>query len=287
MAVIAQSGLKTVLELIKKENPWLPNGISESQIQITGGNVLADGRLEVRLVGLYGKGYRGSVIAKYHRLELAKLLGPLKVKVGVDAPKTLYNAFGDIARKTGIVFGDGDLLDVSVPPNAVLPYTITLQAKPMSALYHGSVQIEFVQRDPLLADVVNADVDNVKLGNYNSGQYQRAELLTYGYDYTEAADKLMPTFGSGMVLSTEKAAQLATILNAVDNIGWNSSGSNPYNLVNTVVRYHGLTAGYNPGSDLRSPNIYYDRVLILDFIVDLAGADFYASSLYIHYNTLS
>lgn len=286
MAIIAQSGLKTLLELIRKENPWLPNGIDETKIQITGGNTLADGQFEVRLVGRYGSGYRGSKVAKYHRLDLAKLLGPTVLKVGVDTPKTLYNAFDDIARYTGIHFGEGDVMDVAIPANATLPYTITMHAAGLSALYHGSVQIEFVQRDPMLSAVV-VDCDPVVLGKFNTAQQIRSELLTYGYDYTEAQATLLGGFNSGTVLDVTKATQLAAILNAVDNQGWNASGGNPFSLVNSVVRYHGLTASYNPGSDIRSPNPYYDRVLIIDFVVDLTGWDFYSASLYLHYNTLS
>ncbi len=287
MAIFAQSGINTILELIRKENPWLPNTLDATNVHITGGAILPDGRAEVLLVGVYGSGYRGSKLIRYGRIDLSKLLGPAKLKVPVDAPKTLYSAFGDIYSATGITFGQGDVQDVPIPLNAKLPYTVTLKPQPDSALYYGEIELEFVERPPKLTEALTERNLEVVFGPVSkSGLLARAELLTFGYDYSEAYLALSDNFLEGTILNAEKAGNLAAILNAVDNLSWNNSG-NQFNLTGTYIRYHGATKDYSSLVDIRTPNTYYDRVLIIDFVVDLDGWDFYGSSLYIHYNTLS
>jgi hypothetical protein len=255
MAIIDKDGLSLVLDAIKKENPTVPVGIDSETVLLT----------DTHLVGIYGKGYVGSVPINYPMIDLSSLLGPSILKIGVKAPTTLYNAFGDITRCLGITFTPNDVEDVPIPLNAELPYDVTVSAKSSSALYIGSAVIQFVSRDPLISEVITAIEPPVGYDLLSSNY--KTELLTYQYDYTVASEALA-AYSTDTVLSLANANQLTLILNSVDPINWLVS-----DLTGKLVVYNGDTIN----SGLMA-NTFYEKVMIIRLT---------NSYLYLHYNVRS
>lgn len=286
MPIITKSGLDTVHDLVRKENPTLPHGVTVDNLRISNLQLVDSARAKAVISGRYGHGYRGRVDVKYSQLDLAVLFGGHTYTIYVEAAASIHKHLSDIAYYTGISLFPNDVEDTPAPQSE-LPYVTTLSASPTSAGYRGSVEIRFEFRNKRLDELAPWSDYNVTFAPYAPGVTDRArgEFLTYGHDYTLSASELSK-MDLG-VLTTERAVRLAAALTAVDEAPWTGDDKRGFwSLLNAVVSYNGAPSLYHAADGMRWPKLRFSRVAVVDMVVDRGAGDLFGSQLFIHYNVL-
>ena len=282
-------GVEELFWLTRKANPTIPGNIDANTCYFPK-LVAVEELATVTIAGKYGSGVRGYRELDYTRLDLAKLFKGGPFKVGILEPKPLYDLFGDIYEHTGFRFDVTDLEPVVPPQGQTLPWRVKLKAARTSFIYYGEVEIEFVERRKYLSEVVLSKEQSLVLeGAVHTAARQRAELMTFGVDYTNKATEL--TSVATGVLDLAKATSLKDVLNEIDQLPWVANASSiAWNLNGAKVVFNGRVKDFTPtwwnANDVRRPNGRYDRVLVIDFIANNTGATgFYGSCMFIHYNS--
>ena len=297
MSFVYYGGVRELFRLAHAANPTLPVSLSETNCYIP--KIVANQEeATATFAGRYGLGVRGYVDVQYSRLDLAKLFAGYTPKVGILATKPLHELRADIYEATGFAFDIVDLEPVAVPEGQTLPWRVRLKAASTSPLYFGEAEVEFVQRKEYLREAIDMrDLELELAGVVDNATNARAELVTFGVDYSMRASELMAITTGSMawteVGSPEHSRCLALeyALNTVDRLPWKTvAGPMAWTLNGARVVYNGPVRGYDAAwyssTDIRSPNTRYDRVLVVSFEQDVTGpTGFYGSAMFIHYNT--
>lgn len=299
MSFISSGGEKALFQLVKAANPTLPVKLNEDNCYFPKKTGIAEAATAL-LAGKYGTGVRGYRELKYTRLDLGKLFKNQVIKIGIVEPKPVFELLEDIYTATGYAFETTDLEPLAPPNGQTLPWRATLKAANTSFIYFGQAEVEFVKRPLRLSDIVfDREVDVNLQGVVDDGSRARAELFTFGIDYTSVGP-VLAGLREGSLSWTDntspehqKAETLITALNAIDRLPWkNVVGPNPWTVNGARIVYSGRVDSYDPTTlgigDIRRPNQRYDRVLVVSFESDTTGATgFYGSAMFIHYNTES
>lgn len=260
MAIIKQSGMETLIALLRKENPGIPVAINSSNTRLVDVQLVGGGKYQATLMGRYGTGWQGRVNFKYKRLDLAKLFNPA-LDVGILGATTLYELLPDLERTYGIVLTQDDVIDQ--PLSGPLPQRITMRAKLNSVLYHGSVDLNIIERQTYLDEIIERGDYDHSLTDVQMGMGV-VELVSYSNDYTGIASLLNfkpdPYVTGGTVANDARLARLITGLSGIDSAPWVAEGT-AYALAGASVVYNGLTADLPVEVD--SGKEMYDRVLVL------------------------
>ena len=286
MPVIAKTGLPLLLEVAKKENPWLPQAPAVDSVQVSNLQPVTESKVTAVLSGIYGHGYRNKVDFTYDRIDLAKLFGGKPLEIGVLSVGDIYTQLPELQFTTGVTLGTGDIENIPAP-SSELPYETVLRASATSAVYYGEVPVKFVSRPPRLSEAVALADYTVVRTAYDpiTADRARGEHLTYGTDYTGVAAALQTTKLG--VLDTTKATALASILTAIDEQPWTGVDQLGFwSLYGAKVSYNGLVSEYVALDGFLWPNLRYTHVCIIDLIVDRGSGDLCGSKLFIHYNVL-
>lgn len=296
MPIVYYGGINEVFRLVHLANPTLPIKLNRDNAYLAKWTLNGEATTAT-LAGKYGSGVRGYVDVTYRRVDLAKIFAGLVPKIGLYQPLPLLDCLAEIFETTGLAFSHEDLVPVAVPTNQTFPYRVRLTATPNSPVYYGSAEVEFVAGHQLLQSIVLNHQLVVDLDAVDGNGHQRAELLSFGIDYSAQATALKNIATGSLSWTTDgdsvhqRALALAYALNAVDEYPWVATKTaNAYTLYGAVVAYNGLTSQYDPNllgvQDFRSPNTRYDRVLVLRFASDTTTATGpYGSALFVHYNT--
>ena len=297
MSFVYYGGVRELFRLAHEANPTLPVKLSETNCFIPK-IVATEEAATATFAGRYGMGVKGYVDVNYTRLNLAKLFAGYRPKVGVLAPKSLFELLGDIYEATGFAFDPVDLVPVTPPADQTLPWVVRLKAANTSPIYFGEAEVEFVLRKERLREVVLERSLDVSLsGVPDDAVHQRAEFVTFGIDYSMRANELLAITAGPMGWTVaegeayDRCVALEYALNTVDRLPWKTAaGPLAWTLNGARVVYNGPVRGYDPvwynSSDIRSPNSRFDRVLVVSFEQDVTGpSGFYGSVMFIHYNT--
>lgn len=292
MAFTEYGGADELFWLARKANPTIPATLNQSTCYFPK-LVTADELATVTMAGKYNSGVRGYAELDYTRLDLAKLFKNGPVKIGVLAAKPLLDLLEDIYLSTGYRFDKTDLVPVTPTVEQTLPWRVTLKAAKTSFIYYGEIEVELVSRKAFLTEAMLVrDVDAVLEWNpgYSTNPNKRAELLTFGVDYTNKHAELS-AFELG-VMSQPSAEVMRDILNDIDQLPWKAdTGAGGWGLTFAAVVFNGKTEDYDPvwwgSADIRRPNPRYDRVLVIDWTVNYAGGLGFCrgTSAFIHYNS--
>jgi len=287
-------GVNQLFHMARNANPTLPAALNESTCYFP--KLTANGdQASALLAGRYGSGVRGYKWLNYTRLDLAKVFaGPIP-KIPAETLADLHSLLYDLYYATGFAFDETDLEQVALPANQQFPWSVTLKASAGSFLFHGQTTVEFVHGNAKLFYLVaNRTLDVSCQSFVETASRARAELYTFGIDYTTNQSKLVSVPTGSLTWSTAgsdvelRCSALASALNDIDRLPWKSQlGNNAFNLNGAQVVYNGLVSGYKPtGTDFRFPNPKYDRVMVVSFLTDNTTASgFYGSLMFIHYNT--
>lgn len=293
MSFVKYLAEEQLFHLARLANPTFPSKFSSETLYIP--RVVHDVNHSVALfVGRYGAGVKGQTQVTYQRLDLAKLFlgGPLRINT--DTIGSIHSMLDSLYFSTGFAFDVTDLEDQTPPVNQTLPWRVTLKATPGSFLYYGEVEVEFVYAAPKLFNLVLQTQLTPTLASITpTASRQRAELYTFGIDYTSVQERLkaLPVGSLSWSVAGSQAqlncTELADALNDIDRLPWKSQvAAVDFNLQGATIVYNGKTKDYVPtAGDLRIPNTRFDRVLVVSFVSDTTGSTgFYGSSMFIHYN---
>lgn len=297
MSFTSYGGVRELFRLVRKANPSLPVELTEENcyVPVRGGS----GELaSAKLAGKYRSGVRGYRDVSYQRLDLGKLFKNTIPQIGITEEKPLFELLADIYYATGFAFDQTDLEPVGTGSFDGFPWKVRLKAASTSLVYFGEAEVEFIARKQRMAEaVLQKDLEPAIEGVVYDGVRDRAELITFGIDYTSRATVLTAfplgsLAWSGVDNPVEAlCAQLADTLNDIDRLPWKYvEGPNAWTLNGANVVYNGKVADYNPTwwgvDDIRRPNDRYDRVMVVVFEQDTTTpAGFYGSAMFIHYNT--
>lgn len=297
MSFVYYGGVRELFRLAHAANPTLPVNLSETNCYIPK-IVATEEEATATFAGRYGMGVKGYVDVDYTRLNLAKLFAGYRPKVGILAPKSLFELLGDIYEATGFAFDPVDLEPVVPVESQTLPWVVRLKAANTSPIYFGEAEVEFVLRKERLFEVVSERNLDLSLSGVPSvDERTRAEFVTFGIDYSMRAVELLALTPGSMEWTVaegenyDRCVALEYALNTVDRLPWKTAtGPLAWTLNGARVVYNGPVRGYDPhwqnSSDIRSPNSRFDRVLVVSFEQDVTGpAGFYGSVMFIHYNT--
>lgn len=298
MPLVYYGGINEVFRLIHLANPTLPVKLNRNNAYLAKWEI--DGEATIATIaGKYGHGVRGYQEVSYDRVDLAKLLRGFVPKIPVNKPKALHDCLAELFEYLGLAFGQEDLVPFVPPAQQTLPYRVTLTATPTSPVYFGSADVEFIEGPALLQGLVLSKDLDVDLSAVDGTGRQRAELLSFGIDYTSQATALTQTQIGSLTWSADgdsahqSVLALAYALSEIDGYPWVANKTpSPYTLYGASVLYNGKVSGYESTllgvTDFRSPNPRYDRVLVVRFDSDTTTATGpYGSVLFVHYNTLT
>lgn len=297
MPFVNHGGTKELLRLTRAANPTLPGDLTEANCYFPKMTAVEEDA-QVILAGKYGKGVCGYRTLNYRRLSLQKLFGFGQARVGVLELKPLHELLGDIYEATGFAFDVTDLVPVVFEPTQTLPCKVLLKAAPTSFIYFDEVEIELIERRPTLKEAISQRELTIETqGVTTTSERQRAELVTFGIDYTSKRDALRE-ISVGSLLWTDPESEealrcnaLYDALNTIDHLPWQSTAAvHPWSLNGATVVYNGSVSAYDPlwwnADDIRRPNPRFDRVLVVVFERDTTGpSGFYGSAMFIHYNS--
>lgn len=283
-----------LFHLARLANPTFPGKFSSETLYIPE-VTHADDHSSALFAGRYGSGVKGYVEVTYQRLDLAKVFGSGPLRVGAASIGSVHSLLDSLYYSTGFAFAPVDLEDTEPPADQTFPWRVTLKALPGSFLYYGSVEVEFVSEPTRLYSIVGARNLDLELASIaHTATRERAELCTFGIDYTSVQERLKAIPVGSLSWDTTGSAselvctELADALNDIDRLPWKSQvGSLQFNLNGASVLYNGPVKDYTPvGGDLRIPNSRFDRVVVVSFANDTTGpTGFYGSSMFVHYNT--
>lgn len=292
MAFTEYGGADELFWLARKANPTIPATLNQSTCYFPK-LVTADELATVTMAGKYNSGVRGYVELDYTRLDLAKLFKNGPMKIGVLTAKPLLELLDDIYLSTGYRFDVTDLVPVTPAADQTLPWRVVLKAAKTSFIYYGEVEVELVSRKEFLTEAMSVrDIDAVLEWNpgYSINANKRAEILTFGVDYTNK-HKELATFELGN-MNQSTAEVMRDILNDIDQLPWRADpGSTDWGLTGATVVFNGKPEDYDPvwwgSADVRRPNRRYDRVLVIDWTVNWSGGISFChgTSAFIHYNS--
>lgn len=273
MALYSQSRLGELLKLVRKDNPGLIAEMTEENITVNAPTAITGTKnTSITVKGVKYKGYRGSKLVTYNRIDLGTLFKNVTpyVIVPPDAERTLPATLPFINAQLGIFLEESDVLNqqLIMDPTS-LEFRATLTMGATHPLYTGSLNIVFrgfaISMDSL---VVARDLEPLKDNSVHQAGRFCQTLLNYGVDYS-AISKLLKDIASPRASTTfpdAMAKQLATALSSVDGIPWtwSSLASKPFNMRGLQYYYNGPPIPQFTGSALNpEPDYRYDRVLAI------------------------
>lgn len=229
------------------------------------------GNTMVRLKAIDGKGFVGSVICTYDRVDLAvigRMLGG-KLALPTDVV-TVHAALGHISARYGIVLPTSEIKDAEIlwDEDGAL---FEIAAKEDSLCWIGSATFTSTVLPKHITDIVTAD----ELPNYDQFRAYAGktfvEFVTYGRDYTEKFDKFVDVTAQNF----DAQALLADINFNLGNDFAYSASSVDRNLYGSTFVYNGLNSG------VEGTNPAYKYVMVIAMNPDDAR---YEGNVIIHYN---
>jgi hypothetical protein len=262
-----------------------PKAAPDDVVTTTGKNT------QVRING-NGKTWTGTVVVNYNRLKLSDIITLTSNTLRVAALTSTLEVMNYLNYFYGMALTADDIKDEPVTLNENGSGTVTINAKPDSYGWIGSVTLNLVKGDAIVDfAVTDLSLDGI---DYPTKQFAKgqAPLVAYPYDFTSIKSTL-DQFTVGYKIGVASSSVLVTALlaglnSAINNssFSWGSVGSAAVrNLVEGIVAYNGLNS-----SEFIS-NQEYKYVMILQLsdgsgnngVVGTFCTDF-VGKMYFHYN---
>lgn len=217
------------------------------------------------------RGYSGTQTFHHNRLDLATLFLNIDLIIDVPAKTRLHQALANINVRYGLNFTTDDIVDGQI----VDGFGFTLEAKPDSLQYKGSVRGLYWNAGYRLADVVydrNLPELNHPLTHVDiSLGFKSGAMLGYGIDFTMDANILENVvdgpLDSGVNVTNGSTTALMQTMSSYGFPTWVATGA----VANTY-----------PASIVTNANAKYDRVLVISSLTDPAMK----GPIYLHYNQI-
>lgn len=245
---------------------------------------------QVRING-NGKTWTGTVVVNYNRLKLSDIITLTSNTLRVAALTSTLEVMNYLNYFYGMLLTTDDIKDEPVTLNEDGSGTVTINAKPDSYGWIGSVTLNLVKGDAIVDfAVTDLSLDGI---DYPTKQFAKGQgpLVAYPYDFTASKDFIAAqAVGNTLMAGTSSpGSQLAAILTtAINNasFAWGATATAAVrNLHQSKVIYNGLnSAEFASNQDYK----YVMMVQLSDgtaangvvgtFCTDFVGV------LYFHYN---
>ena len=273
MGLYAQTRLGELYKLIAKDNPQLVFPPDETNTIVSGVTAITGTKnTRVTLTGIKYKGYRGSRVFTYNRINLSTLWlnAVAEITVPPDATKTVAGVLPHINAQLGLYFEAGDFNDTALTFDSNgLFYRGTLTPTATNLLYIGALEFKVQGYALNLNSIVAVKDLGVCVDNsvHVTGKYCQT-LLNYGVDYSAISKFLqtLPNPKASTVLSDTLAKALARELRSVNDQPWvwDSTANRNFNLRGASIYWNDAPTEQYAGSALNpAPNFGYDRVAVI------------------------
>ncbi len=283
MTTIAIASQQLLLDAINRDNGLSNNPLTLTEIGLglpvasTVNNATFNTYCTV--YGLRGQGYSGSVQVKYRRYELDKMflnLTPMLIDPNLT-PTKLSDLLPLFNSQYGVALTTNDIVDRDFPANTS-DILVDLVAKDTNWAWLGQITVRFAQALPFITDSVpaNTAIDAINPSITYSDK-QRAEYVTYGYDWTDIFSTLSATdAGAGNPIT---ATQMAAIQSLTTLLFTLSTGAD---VKAGEISLGGAVWGgqvlASSSTDYNSTDYTYVNTLVLNATSNYAGV------LIFHYN---
>lgn len=274
MSIYDKPSHDMLLEAINKQNrttlTWeqIASGFPEV-VQSEG----AERNTRALLYGLNGRGYNGSVIIEYDRIDMPTLFRNL-VPVIITEPKDmLSDLLPYLNGKYGLSLTAEDIEDRSVKDLGD-SWVLDVSIKTGCLAWQGGFKLRFAKFIPNLNDVVT-DVDlSVIIAPYSVADKPHAEYVAYGYDWSELAS----SFDAAWAYNRAITAEDVDSLNEVVPLKFTYATGNA-----VQAGQISLYGAKFKGVVTVTPNSLYDMAYERVAIIELGADSNYSGNLILHF----